>query len=99
MKYFMSDLKPNQWVAGLISIFCFILIVFHAIDPDFIVDSTSIYLIIIMIFPWLFPYFESISLPGGGEFKTREVKAAGEQVIKNYQEARKFDTPLFYYPT
>ena len=56
----------------LISLFCLILIIIHAIFPEYVIDTITIALIIIILFPWLIPYLESVKLPGGTEISFRE---------------------------
>jgi len=57
-----------------ISTLCIILIILHAIFPQFAIDTTTIALIVILIFPWLLPYIKTAKLPGGIEITTREIE-------------------------
>lgn len=56
----------------LITLFCLILIIIHAIFPEYAIDTITIALIIIILFPSLIPYLESLKLPGGTEIYFRE---------------------------
>ena len=56
-----------------ISLLCVFLIILHAIFPEISIDTTTIALIVILIFPWLLPYIKTAKLPGGFEVTTRDV--------------------------
>lgn len=61
-----------KYIALVISFICFWFIVFHILFPDLSIDTITIILILIMIFPWLYPYVKSISLPGGWGVEFRD---------------------------
>jgi len=61
-----------------ISLLCIFLIIIHAIFPQFAIDTTTVALIVILIFPWLLPYIKTAKLPGGIEITTREVQQLEE---------------------
>ena len=61
-----------------ISLLYVFLIIIHAIFPEFSIDTTTIALIVILIFPWLLPYIKTAKLPGGIEITTREVQQLEE---------------------
>ena len=56
-----------------ISLLCIFLIIIHAIFPHFAIDTTTVALIVILIFPWLLPYIKTLKLPGGIEITPREI--------------------------
>jgi hypothetical protein len=64
--------KQLEYLAVLTSCFCFILIVLRIIYPQILIDTTTIALIIIMIFPWLIPHIKTIKFPGGTEVDFKE---------------------------
>lgn len=66
-----------------ISLLCISLIIIHAIFPQFSIDSTTIALIIILIFPWLLPYIKTAKLPGGFEISTREIQQLEEVTARS----------------
>lgn len=61
-----------KYLAAIVSIICAILIIIHAIYPQYSIDTTTIALIIILIFPWLLPYIRTLKLPGGTEVTFKE---------------------------
>lgn len=62
----------------LMPLFCLILIIIHAMFPEYAIDTITIALIIIILFPWLIPYLGSIKFPGGTEITFREVQRLEE---------------------
>ena len=75
-------LKLNKY---LISIFCLILIIIHAIFPEYAIDNITIALIIIILFPWLIPYLASIKFPGGPEIFFKEEAQRLEKLSEKSQ--------------
>jgi len=65
------------------SLLCIFLIIIHAIFPQFSIDSTTIALIVILIFPWLLPYIKTAKLPGGIEITTREIQQLEEVTARS----------------
>ena len=61
-------------------LFCLILIIIHAIFPEFAIDNITIALIIIILFPWLIPYLSKAKFPGGFEFDFREESQRLEEI-------------------
>ena len=59
-------------LAVLNSFVCGVLISIHAVYPQFSIDTTTVALITIVIFPWLLPYIRAIKLPGGTEVTFKE---------------------------
>ncbi|MEM3448174.1 MAG: hypothetical protein QXP38_04745 [Nitrososphaerota archaeon] len=72
--------KQLKYLSAVISCFCFILIVLRIIHPQILIDTTTIALIIIMIFPWLIPYVKTIKLPGGTEIDFKEEVERAERL-------------------
>ena len=66
-----------------ISLLCIFLIIIHAIFPRFAIDTTTVALIIILIFPWLLPYIKTAKLPGGIEITTREVQQLEDVTLRS----------------
>ena len=56
----------------LISIICGALIIIHAIFPQFLIDTITIALVVILIVPWILPYVSTLKLPGGTEVIFKE---------------------------
>jgi len=56
-----------KYLAMLISLLCASLIIIHAFYSQFTIDTTTLALIVILIFPWLLPYIKTLKLPGGTE--------------------------------
>ena len=73
------------------------LLVWHVIDPVPHIDAWANALLVVAFLPWLRTVFDSITFPGGGAIKYRELKAAQEQqqydidalrfVVANFLEA------------
>lgn len=83
-----------KYIALVISFICLWFIVFHILFPDLSIDATTITLILIMIFPWLYPYVKSIKLPGGGGIEFRHnvkllEETANESNIMKYRDRKK----------
>ena len=57
-----------------ISALCIILIILHAVFPQFAIDTTTVALIAILMFPWLLPYIKTVKIPGGIEITPREIE-------------------------
>jgi len=74
-----------KYLAVLNSFVCGVLIIIHAVYPQFSIDTTTIALIIIMIFPWLLPYIRAIKLPGGTEVTFKEEVRRLEQLSEKSQ--------------
>src|SRR5437867_8359216 len=53
----------------------------HAIWPDLKVDATTIALVVIAMLPWLGLIFESISFPGGGGVKYRDLVRVEREAV------------------
>lgn len=66
-----------------ISLICALLIIIHAIFPQFSIDNTTIALIVILMFPWLLPYIKTAKLPGGFEITTREIQELVEVTARS----------------
>ena len=65
-------LKHWRYISISLSSLCGILIILHAIYPQYSIDTTTIALIIILVFPWLLPYIKTLKLPGGTELTFRD---------------------------
>jgi len=66
-------LSPRfKYLAILVSLMCAVLIFLHGIYPQFLIDSVTIALVVILIFPWLLPYVRSLKLPGGTEVNFKD---------------------------
>ena len=75
MKETKISMRRNLKLVSIgISLLCIFLIIIHAIFPEAAIDTTTVALIIILIFPWLLPYIKTAKLPGGIEITTREVQ-------------------------
>jgi len=66
-----------------ISLLCIVLIIIHATFPQFSIDTTTLALIVILIFPWLLPYIKTVKLPGGIEITPREVQQLIEVSLRS----------------
>jgi len=66
-----------------ISLLCLFLIIIHAVFPQFSIDTTTVALIVILIFPWLLPYIKTAKLPGGIEITTREIQQLEEVTTRS----------------
>jgi hypothetical protein len=66
-----------------ISTLCIILIILHAVFPQFAIDTTTVALIAILIFPWLLPYIKTLKLPGGIEITPREIEQLVEVTLRS----------------
>jgi len=60
------------YLSALVSLICVSLIIIHAVFPQDLIDTTTIALLIILIFPWLLPYIKTIKLPEGTEIDFKE---------------------------
>jgi len=76
---FPSRLK---YIAALVSALCLILIVIHAVFQQLTIDSTTIALIIVLLFPWLIPYIKTVKLPGGTELTFKDEVQKLEKLSK-----------------
>lgn len=54
-------------------------LIWHVIDPGRHVDAWAVILLIVGFLPWLRTVFESITFPGGGEVKYRELQQGQER--------------------
>ena len=54
-----------KYLSALVTLLCGFLIIMHAVYPQYAIDTTTIALIIILIFPWILPYIKKIKFPGG----------------------------------
>lgn len=61
-----------KYLSALVTLLCGFLIIMHAVYPQFAIDTTTIALITILIFPWILPYIKKIKLPGGTELTFRD---------------------------
>lgn len=81
-----------KYLSVLVSLLCGFLIIIHAVYPQFAIDTTTIALIIILIFPWLLPYIhayiKTIKLPGGTELTFREEVQQLERLSKRSRISR-----------
>jgi hypothetical protein len=66
-----------------ISLLCIFLIIIHAVFPQFAIDTTTIALLVILIFPWLLPYIKTVKLPGGIEITPREIQQLEEVTLRS----------------
>lgn len=79
MKETKISMRRNLKLVSIgISLLCTFLIIIHAIFPEAAIDTTTVALIVILIFPWLLPYIKTAKLPGGIEITTREVQQLEE---------------------
>ena len=60
------------YLSTVVSVICISLIILHAIFPKAPVDTTTVALLVILIFPWLLPYVKTIKLPGGTEIDFKD---------------------------
>lgn len=88
-----------KWISASISLLCVILIILHAVFPQFAIDMVTVALIVILIFPWLLPYIANIKLPGGIEITTREVEQlerAASKLVPLRRRARRTTEQRLY---
>ncbi len=65
------DIPKNLKI--LISVFSGILIIIHMLFPQLLIDSVSVTLLIIVIFPWILPYVKKVMFPGGGGIEMQDL--------------------------
>jgi hypothetical protein len=58
----------------LVSLICGSLIILHLIYPNVSIDNVTIALVVILIFPWLFPHVRTMKFPGGTEITFRDAQ-------------------------
>ncbi len=75
---FMSDKGewPKSYVipALILSLACAGLLYWHVQDPARKIDAWTVTLLVVGFLPWLRTVFESITFPGGGEVRYRELQ-------------------------
>jgi hypothetical protein len=72
----MTKFKITKKVQMGISSVALLIVIFHMVWPSAAIDSVTVALLIIAIFPWLAPLFRSIEFPGGKvEFYTELTEA------------------------
>ena len=81
-------LKRWRYISISLSSLCGILIILHAIYPQYSIDTTTIALIIILIFPWLLPYIKTLKLPGGTELTFRDEVKELERLAEKSEISR-----------
>lgn len=72
---------PNK-LKFLISLIAFFLILIHGLMPLAVIDSVTIALFIIAVFPWILSYIKNIKLPGGAEVEFRDAVERVEDLAK-----------------
>jgi hypothetical protein len=73
----------NLWYFALLtSLVCGTLIILHGVYPQFMVDTTTDVLVLIMILPWLIPYVKTVKFPGGGEIDFKDEAQHIKSLVK-----------------
>jgi hypothetical protein len=67
---------PKSYVIPsiILSLACAVLLFWHVRDPARKIDAWTVTLLVVGFLPWLRTVFESITFPGGGQVRYRELK-------------------------
>lgn len=74
-------------IAGFVTLLFLGLAFGHLFVEGFTVDSITIVLLAIAIFPWLLPYLKSLELPGGLKIELKDVKEAIDKVTSSDEQS------------
>lgn len=77
---YKSDSQLSVRLKLFISFVVVLLMVARVMLPDLKMDAVFLGLLVIALFPWIYPIVESVKLPGGVEMKLGDLKSAGEKV-------------------